>query len=83
MRTQVYAALFAVVANAETEVETKTADNNASTEEYSPVAIPGRRSRYLRGNGQRKDKQSNEQTTSRCLPACRDAASGHPGLRRH
>jgi ribonuclease E len=52
------------VEKSESETETETDENTASTEEYSPVAIPGRRSRYLRGNGQRKDNQSNEQVTT-------------------
>ncbi|PKG38909.1 ribonuclease E [Psychromonas sp. Urea-02u-13] len=48
----------------QSDSETEAEVDAASTEEYSPVAIPGRRSRYLRGNGQRKDKQSNDQVTT-------------------
>ena len=47
-----------------TELESGTTENVTSSEEYSPVAIPGRRSRYLRGNGQRKNKPSNDETAS-------------------
>ncbi|WP_022942970.1 ribonuclease E [Psychromonas hadalis] len=44
-------------------------ENNATNEEYSPVAIPGRRSRYLRGNGQRKNRANNEQVVNDAVSA--------------
>jgi len=46
------------------ESESVADENQNASEEYSPVAIPGRRSRYLRGNGQRKNRANNEQSTA-------------------
>tara|TARA_R110001583_G_scaffold112917_6_gene263142 strand:+ start:24172 stop:27273 length:3102 start_codon:yes stop_codon:yes gene_type:complete len=48
------------------EPEAVAEETNSTTEEYAPVAIPGRRSRYLRGNNQRKNNNNvkDDQATS-------------------
>jgi ribonuclease E len=48
--------------NKVTEPEVVAEETKSATEEYAPVAIPGRRSRYLRGNNQRKNNVSDEQS---------------------